>query len=121
MGEEQGKPRRARLLTCNHRHLASKGLGKNQSSFDELATKFPYDILRHIFLNAAPVSIRRFHYWSVTSVPDLISLALVCKSWTLPAQHVYFLSIDIKISAALEQFASVAASRPDLSAKLQAL
>ncbi|KAL8290596.1 hypothetical protein RQP46_002854 [Phenoliferia psychrophenolica] len=91
------------------------------SRLRSLATNLPYDVLRQIFLLEAADRCHWPCFWDVTGSPELLPFSLVCKSWTLPAQHVLFMSISLGVITDLEQFATVAKARPDLAAKVQAL
>lgn len=99
--------------------MATQGASRLRS----LATNLPYDILRQIFLAAADEPKRRYWpcFWDVTGIPELLPFSLVCNSWTLPAQHVLFVSISLGASTDLKQFATIAKARPDLAAKVQAV
>jgi hypothetical protein len=83
----------------------------------------PYDVLLHIFKE---VVILRSDFldgftasWLLSSTSvDLLSCALVARSWRLPAQQSLWRAIDLS-ELALKPFLRTAACRPDLARQVQ--
>jgi len=86
-------------------------------------TELPYDVLLHIFKEVAILRNDRIEgktsSWLLSSTSvDLLSCALVARSWRLPAQQSLWRAIDLS-ELALKPFLRTAARRPDLARQVQ--
>lgn len=93
-------------------------------SITVLASRLPYDVLSRIFAESARVATQQnwggmLFNWQ--SNEDTARLSLVCRNWTLPAQHVLYKSCSLLSRGSAIAFVKTLEERTDLAAKVQYL